>query len=199
MEWWYDIFLTFQVATELGVTVVEAGGNGFENYDDDLYYTSPAPGFPTGLQPFDRTLADSGAVIVGAGAPRPGTHGNFWGPDRSRLDYSNHGTWVDTQGIGREVTTLGYGDLFGTTEQTLYTDTFSGTSSSSPCVAGAVAVLQSIAQETTGAPLSPHEVREILRDTGSPQQPSLDSPLSQNIGQRPDLQEMIASIGFRKN
>ena len=63
-----------------------------------------------------------------------------WGPDRSRLDFSNYGARVDVQGWGREVTTTGYGDLQGGLNEDLwYTDHFSGTSSASPVVVGALA------------------------------------------------------------
>ena len=65
------------------------------------------PGFPAGWRnSFRRTNRDSGAIVVGAGAPPPGTHGRNHGPDRSRLDFSNWGALIDAQGWGREVTTL---------------------------------------------------------------------------------------------
>ena len=90
-------------------------------------------------------IRDSGAILVGAGAPPPGTHGRDHGPDRSRLDFSNFGARVDAQGWGEEVTTCGYGDLQGGTNEDLwYTDTFSGTSSASPIVVGALGCLQGV-------------------------------------------------------
>ena len=83
--------------------------------------------------------------VVGAGAPPPNTHGADWGPDRSRLDFSNYGARVDVQGWGREVTTTGYGDLQGGQNEDLwYTDRFSGTSSASPVVVGALACTQGV-------------------------------------------------------
>ena len=89
-----------------GVIVVEAAGNGAENLDDAIYNTPPT-GFPADwTQPVQsRPIRDSGAIVVGAGAPPPGTHGRDHGPDRSRLDFSNYGALVDAQGWGREVTT----------------------------------------------------------------------------------------------
>ena len=132
VEWWPDDFAAIVYATSRGIIVVEAAGNGAENLDDALYNTRPA-GFPsTWVNPF-RRAPDSGAVIVGAGAPPPNTHGRDHGPDRSRLDFSNYGACVDTQGWGREVTSCGYGDLQGGSNEDLwYTDIFSGTSSASP-------------------------------------------------------------------
>ena len=47
-------------------------GNGAENLDDALYAARP-PGFPAlWTNPFNRANRDSGAVVVGAGAPPPG-------------------------------------------------------------------------------------------------------------------------------
>ena len=109
IEWWPDDFAVIQFATSRGIVVVEVGGNGAENLDDDLY-DSPQEGFPDDWKnPFKRSNGDSGAIVVGAGAPPPGTHGNDHGPDRSRLDFSNFGAIVDVQGWGREVTTCGSG------------------------------------------------------------------------------------------
>ena len=71
-------------------------------------YSTPAQGFPsTWSNPFNRVNPDCGAVIVGAGAPPPGTHGRNHGVDRSRLDFSNFGALIDAQGWGREVTSTG--------------------------------------------------------------------------------------------
>ncbi|MDX1930106.1 MAG: S8 family peptidase [Pirellulaceae bacterium] len=147
VEWWPDDFAAILNATRAGIIVVEAAGNGAENLDDALYQTRPS-GFPTSwTNPFRRSNRDSGAIVVGAGSPPPGTHGRDHGPDRSRLDFSNWGALIDAQGWGREVTTCGYGNLQGGTNEDLwYTDTFSGTSSASPIIVGAIASLQGMAR-----------------------------------------------------
>lgn len=195
VEWWDDDFAAIAYAVGRGVIVVEAAGNGAENLDDALYNT-PGPGFPASWRnPFNRANRDSGAIIVGAGAPPPGTHGRNWGPDRSRLDFSNFGSCVDAQGWGREVTTTGYGDLQGGASEDLwYTDQFSGTSSASPIVVGAVAATQG-AMRAKGTPKTPAQMRQLLRTTGSPQQDAPGRPATQRIGNRPDLR---ALIGIRK-
>ncbi len=200
VEWWPDDFDAILYATSRGVVVVEAGGNGAENLDDALY-SKPGSGFPTSwTNPFNRANRDSGAIVVGAGAPPPGTHGREHGPDRSRLDFSNYGALVDAQGWGREVTTCGYGDLQGGAgEDVWYTDQFSGTSSASPIVVGTLASLQGVARKH-GRTLTPAECRAHLRETGSPQQASPSSPVSQRIGNRPDLRALIANVeGVLKN
>lgn len=188
IEWWEDDFAAIAFAVSRGVIVVEAAGNGAENLDDALYNT-PGPGFPAGwTNPFNRANRDSGAIVVGAGAPPPGTHGRDHGPDRSRLDFSNWGSMVDAQGWGREVTTTGYGSLQGGTNEDLwYTDTFSGTSSASPIVVGALAAVQGMLRASGRPPLTPARARACLRSTGSPQQDAPGRPRTQRIGNRPDI------------
>ncbi|WP_246052812.1 S8 family peptidase [Actinocorallia herbida] len=192
VEWWPDDYLAIRYAVNKGVIVVEAAGNGAENLDDTVY-DAPAAGFPAWWRnPFRRDGLDAGAVLVGAGAPPPGTHGRDWGPDRSRLDFSNHGACLDAQGWGREVTTTGYGDLQGGMNPDFwYTDRFSGTSSASPMVTGSLACVQGVLKAAGRVPLSPARAREILRATGAPQQDAPGRPASQRIGNRPDLRALI--------
>lgn len=198
VEWWPDDFAAILNATSRGIIVVEAAGNGAENLDDVLYQT-PAAGFPPGWRnPLRRSNRDSGAIVVGAGAPPPGTHGRDHGPDRSRLDFSNWGALVDAQGWGREVTTCAYGDLQGGSNEDLwYTDTFSGTSSASPILTGAIACIQGMAKARGRPVLTPPQLRNCLRSTGSPQQDAPGRPASQRIGNRPDLRA-FATCAFGK-
>lgn len=193
IEWWPDDFDAIRYAISRGVIVVEAAGNGAENLDDPIY-NIPASGFPQNwTNPFNRANRDSGAIVVGAGAPPSGTHGNDWGPDRSRLDFSNYGALIDAQGWGREVTSCGYGDLQGgPNEDFWYTDRFSGTSSASPIVVGALTCVQGVLRANGRIPLSPARARELLRATGSPQQDAPGRPGTQRIGNRPDLRQLIA-------
>jgi hypothetical protein len=200
IEWWPDDYDAIRYAIARGVIVVEAAGNGAENLSDALY-DQPAAGFPaTWRNPFNPANASSDAVVVGAGAPPPGTHGRDHGPDRSRLDFSNYGARLDTQGWGREVTTTGGrganpGDLQGGTDETLwYTDTFSGTSSASPIVVGALASIQGIVGARGLARLTPQQAIGVLRTTGSPQTDAPGRPATQRIGNRPDIQAAIAAL-----
>jgi hypothetical protein len=207
VEWWADDFDAIRYATGRGVIVVEAAGNGAENLDDPMYDVNPAaphgPFPPWWKNPFRRSPLDSGAVLVGAGAPPPGTHGNNHGPDRSRLSFSNYGASVDAQGWGREVTTCGYGDLQGGAQEDLwYTSRFSGTSSASPVVVGALGCIQGALRARGAAPLDPAGARALLRRTGSPQQdfPATGvepaRPASQRVGNRPNLRQAIpAALG----
>ncbi len=192
IEWWPDDFAAIRYAVLKGIIVVEAAGNGFQNLDDSIYDT-PQSGFPsTWKNPFNPNNPPSGAVLVGAGAPPPGTHGNDWGPDRSRLDFSNFGARVDVQGWGREVTSTGYGDLQGGTSQDLwYTNQFSGTSSASPIVVGVLAATQGVLRARGHRILNSPAARLLVRSCGSPQQDAPGRPASQRIGNRPNLRALV--------
>jgi Subtilase family len=200
IEWWPDDFAAIRNAVNRGIIVVEAAGNGAENLDDAIYQTAAA-GFPAGWSnSFRRSNRDSGAIMVGAGAPPPGTHGRNHGVDRSRLDFSNWGALIDTQGWGREVTTAGYGDLQGGANEDLwYTDTFSGTSSASPIIVGVAASLQGMARARGRPFLTPARFRECLRSTGSAQQDEPGRPATQRIGTRPNLRQLsVCAFGVVK-
>ena len=175
LEWYQSVYDATLVATAAGRIVVAAAGNG--NVDLDSAGCN---------NKFDRNVRDSGAIIVGAGAP-PG----YPQTDRSRLSFSSYGSRVDLQGWGAWVYSTGYGNLYqGTGKNQWYTSAFSGTSSASPIVAGAAALLSSIYQQM-GEVKTPVWIRSKLVDTGSPQQAHAGYPITENIGPRPDLKRAL--------
>lgn len=178
VEWSAPVFHVIQTAVAQGFVVVEAAGNGNVNLDQ------PAC---DGL--FDRTVRDSGAIIVGAGQP-PSS-----GADRQRAGFSSYGNRLDLQGWGSGVTTTGYGDLYRNPDAPAnpdfwYSGFFSGTSSASPIVAGAVANLQGIAIAQSGIPLPASQIATLLVQTGSPQMGNT----VEHIGPRPDLRRAFAQL-----
>lgn len=198
IEWWPDDFLAILYATSKGIIVVEAAGNGGENLDDPIY-NQPQAGFPSAWSnPFNRGNPQCGAILVGAGAPPPGTHNRDYGADRSRLEFSNYGTALDVQGWGREVTTSGrawgVADLHNGGGNAWYTNQFAGTSSASPIIVGSLACAQGWLKSIGRQLLSPAEARNVLRSTGSKQQDESDRPASQRIGSRPDLRQIYAYL-----
>jgi hypothetical protein len=200
IEWWPDDYAAIVYAMNKGIIVVEAAGNGWEDLDDAAYDT-PMAGFPaTWKNPFNSANPNTGAIVVGAGNPPNPTHGRSVSPspwnetyvDRARCGFSNWGSRVDTQGWGWEVTSTGYGNLQGGSDRNLwYTDTFSGTSSASPIIVGVLGCLQGILKAQGSPLLTPPRARNLLKSTGSPQQDATGRPISQRIGNRPNLRQLI--------
>lgn len=168
MEYWQAEFEAIQVASALGIVVVEPAGNGSQNLDNPIYGNR-----------FNPTIRHSGAIMVGAGSSD--THAPLW--------FTNFGSRVDLQGWGEDVMTLGYGDISanGDDQKQWYTSTFSGTSSAAPIVAGAVAVVQGVLRANGRMPYAHADMRNLLVSTGTPQ----GSPNTGNIGPLPDLNAAI--------
>jgi hypothetical protein len=162
----YDASATF---TALGRHLVVPAGNGNHSLDD-----------PAFLNRFDRNFRDSGAIVVAssqAGAMQ-------------RASYSNWGSRVDAHSWGDQVVSCGYGTLFfpNNDYQQSYTAAATGTSSSTPHIAGLVAMLQGAAKKQLGVTLGNTQLRALLQTYG-PLTPDL-------IGRRPDMVAMLQSLGI---
>ncbi len=166
-----DVWMLTRMASDAGIVVVAAAGNGALDLDgvDAQSYLS---------------MGDSGAILVGAGDP----------DDRAPLPFSSHGRRVDLQGWGASVFTLGYGDFarLGNDDDQAYTDGFQGTSAALPMVASAAALLvEAMVEAERGAP-DPADVRRLLASTGRPQADG------NHIGPLPDLEEALGWVGARE-
>jgi serine protease len=166
LEWIQSVFDATLAATLAGRIVVAAAGNGKEDLDA-----------PELLGRFDRSVRNSGAIIVGASAYS----------SRSRLTFSSYGSRVDLQGWGQAVFTTGYGDIFGSSELDFYTRVFGGTSSAAAIVAVAVAAVQGCRRAQGEQVLSAAEMVDVLRSTGTPQ----TGNTAEHIGPFPDLRAAL--------
>ena len=176
MEYWLANYDAIRTATANGRIVVEAGGNGSMNLDSPIYGGA-----------FDRNQRDSGAILVGAGVST----------NRNPQCWTNYGSRVDIQGWGNSVVTTGYGNLLfdgsGNPDR-YYTDSFSGTSSASPIVAGSAATIQGRNKVISGGGvLSPLAMRSLLRNTGTAQGTGGDWGFKQ-IGPLPNIEAAIQVI-----
>lgn len=180
-----------------GIIVIEPAGNF--NVDLDTI---------TSLNPSHQMFRDSGAIVVGA-CNEPDASGNGrtrWVakvsdfPDPSTyppflpncnppqpppiLPGSNFGARVDCYAWGEGIVSAGYGWAGGTTGTNSYSNRFGGTSGAAAIVAGAAVVLQGLHKAAKNKPLTPAEMRKLLKETGTQQQPV---NATENIGVMPNL------------
>ena len=162
----FDAILT---ASSVGRIVVEAGANGGQDLDDTTWYG----------QLFNPNYRFSGAIMVAAS---DNTH--------HPASFTSHGQRLDVHAFGTwDVYTLGYGDLYGSDTTNYYTSSFSGTSSASPIIVGACAVLQGVHKAVHGRVLDHNEMRNLLTTYSTPQ-----APHPWLIGPLPDLQGSVDEI-----
>jgi hypothetical protein len=65
-------------------------------------------------------------------------------------------------------------------------------------VAGAIACIQGRLDALGKPRLTPATARDLLRSTGSQQQAEAGFPVTERIGNRPDLKEMFSSLGLSR-
>lgn len=158
-----------KAATDSGIIIIAAAGNGDENLDDPFYIDYHARG-------------NSGAIIVGAGTSNT---------EHSKLWFSTYGTRVDIQGWGHNVLSAGYGEWakYDNDNNRTYI-MFRGTSSATPIVASAAILIQSYYFQKTGQYLTPVEMRTLLINTGIPQ----GGNLTTKIGPLPNIKAAIEHL-----
>lgn len=167
-EYQWSVWDAVKTGTDAGVIIIAAAGNDQEDLDGSAWAEY-------------RSRGDSGAIIVGAGDT-----------SRSRQWFSTYGSRVDLQGWGSGVATTGYGTLatYGGDPNQQYTSAFNGTSSATPIVASAAALLQSVAINKLGTRLTPAEMRSLLVASGRPQSGDSCKP----IGPLPDLTAAVPQL-----
>ena len=177
------IFDAIRLASALGFTVIEAGGNGGKNLDR---YTHPDISMPID--------EDSGAIMVGAGAMQE--NGMY-----SRILLSNFGSRIDcfapvytSSGDDTFIVAGGIGNNPGDTNDidgsyNNYSDDFGNTSLASAIIAGAAILLKSACLN-----LSPSQVRYLL---SNPNTGVKDA--NNEIGVMPNLKAIIEDSGCLHN
>lgn len=179
------VFSAIERVTRAGIVVIEPGGNGAQDLDDAVW-----EGW------FDRSVQDSGAIMVGGGASPL----SYWNTRSWMSSGSSYGARVDVQGWYDSIVTATNGDYDGALADLwfpgddplrAYTASFNGTSGASPMVASVALVAQSVRIARTGAPWEPADLREVLVSTGLPQ------PVEQTerIGPLPNLRTLLRTYG----
>ncbi len=201
-----DEFEIIHDATELGIVVIEAAGNGGKDLDT---FTNDAgeeiltrkrkivddSGNPVEVE--GSGFRDSGAIMVGAassGVPhkRLKTQGPFG---------TNFGSRVDCYAWGEDVVSCGYGDLKEepdsheepVDDSKKYTRVFKNTSSASAIIAGAALIVQGVAKKKLGYPFTPHQLRAILSDAANGTVSEKGKDIDR-IGVMPDLRKILQNL-----
>jgi len=187
---------TIQLATALGMIVVEVAGNLGKDLDTvpELNPMNPA------------TFQESGAIIVGGcmsaldataaghdrwvGVAPPGA------PPGVPIPASNYGLRVDCHAYAENVVTAGpalnTADALGpgTGPNDQYRRDFGGTSAAAAIVAGAAVVLQGMHKAVKNVPLTSQEMRDVFRTHGTPQ----GNGNPGHIGVMPDLKKAAVAL-----
>ena len=168
-EYSQSIWDLTKAATDAGIIIVAAAGNGNENLDDAFYDAYNARG-------------DSGAIIVGAGSSTL---------SHSPLGFSTYGNRVNVHAWGQNVWSTGkYGGsiLVDNDFNQSYYQSFSGTSSATAVMGGFTAVVQSYYLDQSGSYLTPSQMRNILIASGIPQ------GAGKNIGPMPYMNAAMDEV-----
>lgn len=158
-----------KAATDAGIIIVAAAGNGDEDLDSAAFSAY-------------RNRGNSGAILVGGGTANTA---------HDKISYSTFGSRVDLQGWATNVRSTGYGNLLQVNNDfnQSYTSV-SGTSSATPMVASCAIVLQSYFHALTGNYFDSTQMRSLLIDTGIAQ------GSGGHIGPIPNMASAIAAVNF---
>ncbi len=183
VEFWPAEFDMIKAAVGNGVVVVEAAGNGSRNLNHEILNVCNGGGC------FDREVRDSGAILVA------GSHSDGLTPMCGYGAKSNYGKRIDVHAWGDRVatTTVLKHEIYKSDLSCNNYGHFSGSSSASAIIAGAVAVVQGVSKSYTNETKDPLYVRNLLKETGAPQQ-LLDFDDGVLIGPHPDIEAAIESM-----
>lgn len=167
-------FDVIRLATALGITVVEAGGNGANNLSN---VTDPDGKHV--LNKNDSDYRDSGAIVVGA-ATSDASH--------APVGTTNHGGRVDCFAWGENVSTTDSSTSPPYDTQSYWAG-FKETSSAAAIIAGSALAVQGIAQENLKYRFNALQMRALLSNPGNGTLSK--DPAADEIGVMPDLRKII--------
>jgi Subtilase family len=181
----HAVFDVIRLASALGITVIEAAGNGkkaFGEGNDLDNYTDINRKKPLSRSSPD--FRDSGAILVAAASDAA---------PHTRIRHSNFGSRIDCYAWGERVSTEG--SHLDSAEMAIhsYRKKINGTSSAAAIIAGAAILVQSITESKHHIRLGPKQMRQILSNkllsTSSANGRSVDM-----LGVMPDLKKIIDYI-----
>lgn len=177
------VFKLVQLATDFGIIVIAAAGNGAVDLDK-VKDEKQKSVFNLTLQ---NSWKDSGAIIVGSAWPYINIDNEL---EWYRLGNSCFGGRIDCFACGDAVVTLS-SDYWGE-KRDKWSKSFSATSAASAIVAGAALSIQGILEKQSQPKLSPQKMRSLLSDS----QFNTKSKKYPNdlIGVMPDLSEIIKRL-----
>jgi len=169
-----------EVHTGRGITVVQGAGNG----------TPPTGPQPCGSVNLDQavpgglTPSNSDAIVVG-GIQSAGPLGSY-----TRYGCSTFGARVDCCAMAGEVLTLTATVTNSSGAVVRTVETVGGTSFATAIISGVVASMQGIRRARGKAPLTPKEVKAILKDPARTSDPCPN----QRVGRMPDLKKIVPTL-----
>ncbi len=174
------VFDVIQLATTLGITVIEPAGNGntsFNRGNNLDHYSGHSKNI---FNPATTAYRDSGAIIVAAATSSVPHH---------RIPSSNYGRRVNCYAWGEGVTTAGSYPNDSGKSGNCYTTVFNGTSSAAAIIAGACICIQSTVWAARHQFLHPTVIRSLVAN------PAMGTPAGKGttgkIGVMPDLKKIL--------
>jgi len=176
-------FWAIRMATALGITVIEAAGNGDAaggaGNNLDHFLDNGKKILDTGSKDF----RDSGAIMVTAASLNT---------DHRKIYYANYGNRIDCYAWGEGVVASGEFTQPGQRDVFDYSIKLNGTSAAAAIIAGAAIAVQSLVAAMYNTRLSPLQMRWLLSNEAYGTA-SVNGKMQDKIGVMPDLRKIIDS------
>lgn len=182
LDWWSAA----KALSERGAVVIFAAGNG-SSQSDAAQSTTRGYGVDLSQWPYFEDFGDANAIVIGAC--------HSW--DGKPHQYSNYSyRYRMLNAWGDSVATLGGGGLHkgdSDSQDRDYTDTYAGTSSATPLVAGALSLIQSYALEQHHIYLNADQMHLLVMQSGYKDATLPDTEVLP-MGARPNVQGALVVL-----